>query len=90
MSIHIQYPHSKPHDEALKLAGEVAEQMKQEFGMDYRWEGEVLHFQRPGVSGQLTVAADEVVVDAKLGFLLMALKPRIESEVKGFLGQHFG
>ena len=90
MSIHIQYPHSKPHDEARQLAQQVAEEMKKEFSMDYRWDGDVLHFQRSGVTGQLTVAPAEVVVEAKLGFLLSALKPRIEAEVRKFLGQHFG
>ena len=90
MSLHIQYPHSKPHAQARELAEQVAQQMKDEFAMDYRWEGDVLHFERTGVTGQLTVAPDVVVVEAKLGFLLMALKPRIESEVKKFLGQHFG
>ncbi|GAB3250749.1 polyhydroxyalkanoic acid system family protein [Chitinimonas naiadis] len=90
MSIHIQYPHNKPHDEARQLAQQVAEEMKKEFSMDYRWDGDVLHFQRSGVAGQLTVAPAEVVVVAKLGFLLSALQPRIEAEVRKFLGQHFG
>lgn len=90
MSLRIQYPHDKPLEQARDLAEQVARQMKQEFGMDYEWDDDVLNFQRPGVSGQLTVAATEVVVEAKLGFLLSALKPRIESEVRAFLKQHFG
>ncbi|HEY9101120.1 polyhydroxyalkanoic acid system family protein [Chitinimonas sp.] len=90
MAIHIQYPHSKPHDEARQLAQRVAEEMKKEFSMSYRWEGDVLHFQRSGVDGKLTVGSDEVVVDAKLGFLLSALQPKIEEEVRRFLRQQFG
>ncbi len=89
MSIHITYPHNKPHDEALQLASKVADQMQSEFDMKCRWEGEMLHFQRSGVSGCLTVAADQVVVEVKLGFLLMALKPRIEGDIRKFLSQNF-
>lgn len=90
MAIHIQYPHNKPHDEARQLAQQVAEEMKKEFAMSYRWEGDVLHFQRSGVDGKLTVGSDVVVVDAKLGFLLSALQPKIEEEVRRFLRQQFG
>ncbi|WP_269532193.1 polyhydroxyalkanoic acid system family protein [Chitinimonas sp. BJYL2] len=89
MSIHINYPHSKPHDEALQLASNVADQMQQEFDMVCRWEGEVLHFKRTGVNGCLTVNPDKIVVEVNLGFLLMALKPRIEGDIRKFLAQNF-
>ena len=90
MSINIRYPHDKPQEEARKLAEKVAEELSREFSMTYHWEGDILHFERTGVSGQLSVVPGEVVVEAKLGFLLSALKPRIESEVKKFLGENFG
>ncbi|MGQ5523098.1 polyhydroxyalkanoic acid system family protein [Chitinimonas sp. PSY-7] len=89
MSISIRYPHSKPQEEARKLAEKVADEMSREFSMTYRWEGDVLHFERSGVTGQLSVVPGEVLVEAKLGFLLTALKPRIESEVRKFLNENF-
>lgn len=89
MTIHIRRPHSKPHDEARELAEHVARQMQSEFGMDWQWQGDVLSFQRSGVTGSLTVTPDEVVVEAKLGFLLSAIQPRVESEIQRFLDKEF-
>jgi putative polyhydroxyalkanoate system protein len=63
--------------------------MGREFSMSYRWDGDVLLFERSGVSGRLSVVPGEVLVEAKLGFLLMALKPQIEAEVRKFLGENF-
>ncbi|WP_374353433.1 polyhydroxyalkanoic acid system family protein [Chitinimonas sp.] len=90
MSIHIRRPHSKPHDEARQLAEQVANQLKAEFSMDWNWDGDVLHFKRSGVNGSLTVAPDEIVVQAKLGFLLSAIQPKVESEINRFLDERFG
>ncbi|MFC4161412.1 polyhydroxyalkanoic acid system family protein [Chitinimonas lacunae] len=86
----IHHPHNKPHDEARSLAEQVAAKLKAEFGLDYHWQGDVLEFQRSGVSGQLKVAPAEVMVVVKLGFLLSALKPKISSEIHRFLAEKFG
>lgn len=86
----IRHPHNKPHDEARALAEQVADKLKKEFSLDYQWQGDVLQFQRSGVTGQLTVSPAEVVVEVKLGFLLSALKPKITGEVHRFLAEKFG
>jgi len=90
MPIVIHRPHQKPHDEARKLAEHVATQMAAEFGMKWRWDGDVLHFERTGVSGSLTVVPAEIVVQVKLGFLLSAMQPKIEQEINRFLDKEFG
>jgi putative polyhydroxyalkanoate system protein len=89
MSIRIRHPHSKPHEEALRLAQEVADEMKAEFGIESSWSGEVLHFQRSGVNGTLTISPSEILIEAKLGLLLAALKPKIEKEIQRFLDERF-
>lgn len=88
--IHILRSHNKPHDEARKLAGHVAQEMADEFGFSYKWNGDVLHFDRSGVKGQLAVEPDLIRIEAKLSFLLLALKPKIESEIHKFLDENFG
>jgi putative polyhydroxyalkanoate system protein len=50
----------------------------------------VLHFDRSGVEGKLSVGTDKVRISAKLSFLLLALKPKIESEIHKFLDENFG
>jgi len=88
--IHIERSHDKPHAEARKLAERVAQEMADEFGFSYKWHGDVLHFDRSGVQGRLAVEPQLVRIEAKLSFLLLALKPKIESEIHKFLNENFG
>lgn len=59
---------------AKVAAQKVADDLAQEYGMESTWEGDVLRFTRKGVDGALTVTKDSVVLDAKLGFLLLDLQ----------------
>lgn len=89
MSIHIRRAHNKPLGEARQLAEQVAQEMQSEFGMHWEWAGDVLNFHRAGVSGSLAVSSSDVVVSAKLGFLLSAIQPKVESEINRFLDEKF-
>lgn len=62
--------------------------MKKDVGLDYRWSGDALHFDRPGVSGQFQVNDKHVKVDVKLGLLLSGLKGKIEQELAQYLDQY--
>ena len=88
--IRIRRPHSKPLEEARKAAEKMAKQLRKEFELDYAWDGNVLRFERSGVDGELHVTPKEVRLEAKLGFLLAFLKPRIEAEVEAQLDKHLG
>lgn len=87
--IHIERSHQKPHDEARKLAEHVAQEMADEFGFSHKWVGDVLHFDRSGVEGKINVEPNKISISAKLSFLLMMLKPKIESEIHKFLDENF-
>jgi len=50
----------------------------------------VIHFERPGVHGQILVQDTELRIQAKLGFMLMMLKHPIEQEIYRYLKEHFG
>lgn len=88
--IRIRRSHSKPLDEAKKAAEKMARQLKKDFDLDYSWDGQVLRFERTGVDGTLHVTPKEVRLEAKLGFLLAFLKPRIEAEVEAQLDKLLG
>ena len=47
-------------------------------------------FERPGVSGRIDVLPSTLRIRARLGFLLIALKPAIEQEITRYLRDHFG
>lgn len=85
--IRIRRSHSKPLDEARKVAEKMAKQLRKDFDLDYAWDGNVLRFERSGVDGELHVTTKEVRLEAKLGFLLAFLKPRIEAEVESQLDE---
>jgi putative polyhydroxyalkanoate system protein len=88
--IHIRRTHAKPLAEARKDAERMARQLKKDFELDYGWDGHVLRFERTGVEGELHVTAKEIRLDARLGFLLAFLKPRIEAEVEAILDKLLG
>ena len=82
--------HGTTLSKARKGAERIAEELGEEFGLDHEWDGNTLRFHRIGVSGHIVVSKKEVEIYVKLGFLLLALRPRIEHEIKRFCDEHFG
>lgn len=88
--IKISRPHYTTLKRARKGAERIAEELGEEFGIDHSWEGNTLNFQRLGVEGYIEVSKKDVDVYVKLGFLLIALRPRIEHEINRFCDENFG
>lgn len=80
-SIDLTHRHSLPPEAARRAVEEAIGKVGRRMGVDYRWEGDTLHFQRQGVDGRIALAPGEVHVAAKLGLLFSALKGTIESEL---------
>ena len=89
-TIDIRAHHQMDHEQAQQAADELAADLARKFDIDYGWEDDVIHFERVGVSGSITVGAREIRIVAQLGLLLMMLKGRIETEIKEYLQSHFG
>jgi putative polyhydroxyalkanoate system protein len=89
-TIDIHAFHNLSHEEALNAADALCVDLAEKFGIDYGWEGEVIHFERPGVSGRIQVKETELRIQARLGFMLMLLKAPIEQEIVRYLEEHFG
>jgi putative polyhydroxyalkanoate system protein len=83
--ISIRRAHNLPLDEARRLAERMAAKLQRRFALDYAWRGHALEFSRDGVEGKLVVAAEEIHLQARLGFLLSFLKPTIEEEIESQL-----
>ncbi|WP_137936615.1 polyhydroxyalkanoic acid system family protein [Chitinivorax sp. B] len=86
--ISIERQHQLPLEKARNLVQQAADELKRDVGLDYRWSGDALHFDRPGVSGQFLVSDKRVKVEVKLGMLLSGLKGKIEQELTRYLDQH--
>ena len=87
--ITIRRKHGKTRSEARIAAERMAAELKEEFDLNYKWDGDVMHFKRTGVSGELTLHAQEVVLNISLKFFLSPLKPKIEREVQKFFDENF-
>lgn len=72
------------------MADTVAAQLERDYGIEAHWQGDTLHFERTGVSGTLHLAAKELVLDVRLGFLLMAFRDSIAAAIERNLDQHLG
>lgn len=87
--IDIRHSHTLPPARARKAVEEVAIRLGEKFGLDYRWEGDTLHFVRSGVDGRIALAPKQLHVTARLGFLLSALQGPIEAEIRRVLEDRF-
>ncbi len=87
--IDIRHAHSLPKAKARKAIEDVAKKLAEKFDMDYGWDGDTLNFSRSGVDGAIELAATELHVHAKLGFLTAMFKDPIESEIRRVLKEKF-
>lgn len=89
-TIQIRHPHSLPPEQARQAVEDFAVKLAERFGLDYRWEGDVLHFKRSGVDGHIALLPDALFLNARLGLFFTAMKSTIEQEMRRALGERFG
>jgi putative polyhydroxyalkanoate system protein len=88
-SIDIRRQHGKSIEDGRLAVERVAERIAERFDVTYAWEGDTLHFQRLGVDGHIALSEGEVHVRVNLGFLLMALRGPVESEIHKQIDREF-
>jgi len=88
--IAIEKGHHLSHKKAREAAEKVAIDLKKRFELEYRWNGDAIEFERPGLEGALHVGKEDVRLDCELGFVLSLLKPAIETEVHKEFDKYFG
>lgn len=88
-TIQITHDHSLSPAEARKAVDDFAIKLGRKFGLDYRWEDDILHFKRSGIDGQISMTPGQLHVRAKLGLLFAAMKGPIEQEMRRVLDERF-
>jgi putative polyhydroxyalkanoate system protein len=83
--IRIDRPHHRSQAEARAQVERIARDFEKRFDLAWRWDGDDVHFRRPGVSGRMHVGATNVVLDVQLGMLLAPLKPALERQMNAHL-----
>ena len=79
--IDIRHPHTLSPEAARTAIEEAVVKLGRKVGLDYRWEGDTVHFVRSGVDGRIDLLPGEVHVTAKLGLLFAAMRGTIETEL---------
>jgi putative polyhydroxyalkanoate system protein len=88
--IEVRRAHALGIEGARDAADRMMEALAQRFGLRGTWNGNVLRFERPGVSGHLAIDEHSLHLAVSLGFLLRAMRGSIEGEVKSELDRLFG
>ena len=79
--IDIRRAHPLGLEGARAAAERLAAQLGQRFGLVGRWDGDVMRFERPGVTGSLALTENDLHLTVSLGFLLKAMKGPIHASV---------
>ena len=73
------------HNLGLKAGRAAADRMAEHLGSKFdlkgAWEGNLLRFARPGVTGSLAISDKDLRLSVSLGFLLKAMKGSIEKAI---------
>jgi putative polyhydroxyalkanoate system protein len=89
--LHMVREHNLGLAAARKIAQAWAREVEGEFDMrctvEAGGDGDVVRFERSGVSGTLQVTARRFELDARLGLLLGAFRGRIEAEITRHLDE---
>jgi putative polyhydroxyalkanoate system protein len=87
--IHIVQPHALSLPQAHQAAQHVADKLSRDYQLVCSWDGDIMRFERSGVTGELTLAAGQAAVDVRLGFLMGAFAPAIEEKLKSSMRKVF-
>lgn len=79
--INIVQAHRLAPEQARAAAQQVADKLAEQFELTCAWDGDVLRFERSGVSGSLSLLPDQAKLHIALGFLFGAFSSQIEAKV---------
>jgi putative polyhydroxyalkanoate system protein len=88
--ISIVQAHNMQPEQARAAAQEVADKVAADFGMECRWDGPVLRFERSGVDGTLVVNDRDARLDITLGLMMKAFAPMVQEKLARKMQKVFG
>jgi putative polyhydroxyalkanoate system protein len=87
--INIRRTHDLTRTAARERVDHVAAFLGKRFDARCEWKGDTLAVTHPQVNGSITLGEREVVVEAKLGFVLAMFRDRIDEELVNALDREF-
>ena len=89
-TIDIKRSHPLGKDKARAAVEQVAEKLRDKFGLSTNWDGDTLRFERSGAKGAIAVTDADVHVTVDLGMMMRPMKGTIETKIKEYLDQYLG
>ncbi len=87
-TIDIKRAHPLGKDKARAAVEQVAEKLRDKFGLSTTWQGDRLEFQRTGAKGAIDVSDSEVHVTVDLGMMMRPMKGTIETKINEYLERY--
>lgn len=87
--IQLRRSHDLSARAARKRVDRMAAALGRKFDAECEWQGDVLSIEHSNVSGTVTVCRKEIILDARLGFLLALFRDRVDAEIAGILDKEF-
>ena len=87
-SFQIIKPYTMSRDEVREATEELARELKQRYGLSYRWQGDRATFRRNGLDGRLSIENGSIDVTIKLGFLASAFEKPLKDAMTRYLDEH--
>ena len=78
----IRRSHNLGLEEARNRADRIADDLKKQYSVRSNWEGDALHVEGNGISGQLLVDEQHIELQVKLGFALKLMEGPIRSVIE--------
>ena len=86
----IHREHTLTLEQARELAEALVGELAERYEISHHWQEDSLCFERSGVSGQIDLEPGLIRISLRLGFLLVALKSRLEEEIHRQLDERLG
>jgi putative polyhydroxyalkanoate system protein len=87
--IRLRREHDLAPEAVRQKVDRVAEVLAKKFDAECTWKGDVLTVNHPSVNGTVTVGRNDVVVEARLGFVVSMFRDRIDAELARVLDKEF-
>jgi putative polyhydroxyalkanoate system protein len=87
--IHLRREHDLTREAVRAKVERLAAALAERFDAECKWDGDVLSVNHSSVNGKVTVGRNDVVVEARLGFLVGMFRDRIDEELVRILDREF-
>lgn len=86
----IRHTHALSPKAARERLTRIAERLAETYDADWEWRGDEITVEHSSVTGRVRLSGNEVVIDARLSFLLSMFRDQVEAEVTRILDEELG